>query len=251
MCLTLLSLILFFYKWGDGIDILQSHITLRYKWTVYVAAGDGAVSEVRGLSGQIAEGDVVSSSAGALSCRMIIYAVGPTGKNNPEEVIKTLVSKSLKLAAKENMRSLAFPAFNTQLVSSYLCSEDALKAVVEAVYEFFNDNPQGSVKKIYLCTEDWQQCAPVWNIAIDAFGEGNVKGTEGGMEATDSLHGGRRRGMGHRRCKLYQFLCLLIHNVMYSSIWNRSKCISKSFFFLSGVKTFPEKQGHRLIQIFL
>ncbi|XP_071091170.1 protein mono-ADP-ribosyltransferase PARP14-like isoform X2 [Haliotis cracherodii] len=162
-------------------------------------AGDGAVSEVRGLSVQIAEGDVVSSSAGALSCRMIIYAVGPTGKNNPEEVIKTLVKKSLKLVAKKNMRSLALPAFNTQLASSYLCSEDAMKAVVEAVNEFFNDNPQGSVNNVYLCTEDWQQCAPVWNIAIDAFGEGNVKGTEGGMEATDSLHGGRRRGMGHRR----------------------------------------------------
>ncbi|XP_046573883.1 LOW QUALITY PROTEIN: protein mono-ADP-ribosyltransferase PARP14-like [Haliotis rubra] len=168
-------------------------------WEVISRAGDAAVSEIRRLPGQMTEGDVVNSSAGALSCRMIIYGVGPTGDNDPEYVIKTVVCESLETAAKKSMRSVAFPAFNTRTVSLYLSSDDALQAVVEAVHEFFCDNRDSSVKHVFLCTEDWPQCTPLWDIAMDVFGEGNVKGNDGGLNTRDSLHGGQRRGMGHRK----------------------------------------------------
>lgn len=96
------------------------------------------------------EGQVYLSAAGNLKCKGVIHAVGPVWRNKREsDYLREAVFKSLEVTSERNYTSIAFPA---------LCAggfgypiTEATKVIVDAVRDFFIENPGSSVEAVYLC----------------------------------------------------------------------------------------------------
>ncbi|MGZ4790141.1 MAG: O-acetyl-ADP-ribose deacetylase [Terriglobales bacterium] len=61
-------------------------------------------------------GEAVITTAGKMPCRRVIHTVGPIwygGDRNEAETLANCYRNSLRLAAKENLTSIAFPAIST------------------------------------------------------------------------------------------------------------------------------------------
>ena len=83
--------------------------------------------------------------------KYIIHTVGPVwngGENNEDELLANCYRNSLKLAAENEVRSIAFPAISTGVYRFPL--ERAAKIAVEAVNEFLNQN-KSIGKVIFVC----------------------------------------------------------------------------------------------------
>lgn len=81
-------------------------------------------------------GEAVITSAGKMPAKFVIHTVGPVwhgGVNREEELLANAYMNSLKLAAKHNLKSIAFPAISTGIYGFPLerATEIALKTVKE------------------------------------------------------------------------------------------------------------------------
>jgi O-acetyl-ADP-ribose deacetylase (regulator of RNase III) len=86
-----------------------------------------------------------------LPAKYIIHTVGPVwngGKNNEDELLANCYRNSLKLAAENELKTIAFPAISTGVYRFPL--ERAAKIAIEEVEKFLNQN-KTMEKVIFVC----------------------------------------------------------------------------------------------------
>ena len=98
-------------------------------------------------------GEAVITTAGRLPAEFVIHTVGPVwngGSKNERELLTNCYLNSLKLAVKNNCRSIAFPNISTGI---YGYPKDAAAVVaVKTVREFLVDN--SALEVIFVCFDE-------------------------------------------------------------------------------------------------
>lgn len=121
-------------------------------------AGGKAILEdcikIREKKGGCKTGEAVITTAGNLPAKYVIHTVGPVYNSGGEKVERLLAnaySNSLKLAAENNIETIAFPNISTGI---YRFPKDkAAHIAVETVSSFMKEN--SSIKKvIFVCFDD-------------------------------------------------------------------------------------------------
>lgn len=120
---------------------------------IHRAAGPGLFQECRTI-GICPEGEARITGGHLLQARQIIHTVGPVwdgGGYNESETLKSCYSESLRLAAENNVRTIAFPCIATGV---YLFPKDhACDIAVTSAVEWLatHDLPE---TVIFCCYED-------------------------------------------------------------------------------------------------
>ena len=103
------------------------------------------------LSGELADGGVYVSTAGRLTCKHVIHAVGPVwrgGQANEEYCLHRTVFNSLLAAEQRGVSSIALPAISSGVFGFPV--DKSTQAITSAVKDFLKDHPQTRLKKISL-----------------------------------------------------------------------------------------------------
>jgi O-acetyl-ADP-ribose deacetylase (regulator of RNase III) len=115
-------------------------------------AGPGLLEECKSLNG-CPTGEAKITKGYNLSAKYVIHTVGPVwngGNYNEDELLANCYRNSLKLAAENKIRSVAFPAISTGVYRFPL--ERATKIAVDEVTKFFNNNDE--IEKIIFVAFD-------------------------------------------------------------------------------------------------
>ena len=99
--------------------------------------------KIRATKGKCPTGEAVITTAGNLKAKYVIHTVGPVwrgGNNNEPELLANAYRNSLKLAAKHNVRTIAFPSISTG-VYRYPADKAATVALKAAAEFLSSDNP--------------------------------------------------------------------------------------------------------------
>jgi O-acetyl-ADP-ribose deacetylase (regulator of RNase III) len=124
---------------------------------IHRAGGKAILEEcmqIRNKQGGCKVGEAVITTGGNLPAKHVIHTVGPVwhgGKNNEGALLALAYTNSLKLAAKNQIETIAFPNISTGIYHfpKQLAGEIALKAVKQ-----FLSSP-GSIKQvIFVCFDD-------------------------------------------------------------------------------------------------
>ena len=109
---------------------------------IHRAAGPELLSECR-LLGGCKTGQAKITKAYNLPCKHVIHTVGPIwngGNHNEDELLADCYRNSLKLAAGNYIRTIAFPSISTGVYSFPV--ERAAKIAVRTVDEYLKENPE-------------------------------------------------------------------------------------------------------------
>lgn len=107
--------------------------------------GDRIVRE----RGPIPVGEAVATTAGRLSFKAVIHAVGPRlGQGNEEDLLTRALRAAFRIAHQKGWASLSFPAVSSGIfaVPAATCA----RAYLRAVDEFFAECPGSPLKTIRL-----------------------------------------------------------------------------------------------------
>lgn len=120
---------------------------------IHRSAGPELLNECRTLSG-CKTGEAKITKGYNLPAKHVIHTVGPVwggGNKNEDELLASCYRNSLRLAAKNGIKTIAFPAISTGVYHFPL--ERATKIAVTEVKKFLGKNE--SVKKvIFVCFDE-------------------------------------------------------------------------------------------------
>lgn len=133
---------------------------------IHRAAGPDLVKECYNLGG-CKTGDAKITSAYKLPCKRVIHAVGPVYNYNedPESLLRSCYRRSLEVAVKNDMKSIAFSAISTG-VYGYPSNSAAIVALDEARKFLDNPNNIGKLERIIFCNFErkdeaaYEDCIP-------------------------------------------------------------------------------------------
>ncbi len=109
---------------------------------IHKAAGEELLFECR-LLGGCKTGQAKITKAYKLPCKRIIHTVGPVwngGSHNEDQLLADCYINSLKLAAENQIRTIAFPSISTGIYSFPVAR--AAKIAVHTVDRFLKDHPE-------------------------------------------------------------------------------------------------------------
>lgn len=119
---------------------------------IHRAAGPELLKECRTLDG-CRTGEAKITAGYGLPARHVIHTVGPVygrGGADREQLLAACYRNSLALAAKNGLRTIAFPAISTGVYG--YPPDEAARVAVRAVSEFLRDDP--SIEKVVFCAFD-------------------------------------------------------------------------------------------------
>jgi O-acetyl-ADP-ribose deacetylase (regulator of RNase III) len=105
--------------------------------------------KIRNKQGGCKVGEAVISTAGKLPAKFVIHTVGPVWNNRKSDEEKLLASSylnSLKLAASNQIESIAFPNISTGIYR--FPKNEAAKIAINTVFDFLKTN---NIKVIFVC----------------------------------------------------------------------------------------------------
>jgi O-acetyl-ADP-ribose deacetylase (regulator of RNase III) len=100
--------------------------------------------------GRIPTGEAVVTTAGNLPFKGVIHAIGPRqGEGDEENKLVSALLSSFRIAGEKGWTSLSFPGISSGIFAVPVAT--CARAYVRAVREFFEANPESSLKHIRLC----------------------------------------------------------------------------------------------------
>ena len=136
---------------------------------IHRAAGPELLFECR-LLGGCKTGQAKLTKAYQLPCRYIIHTVGPVwngGTHNEDALLADCYENSLKLAAENNIRTIAFPSVSTGIYAFPV--ERAAKIAIGTVNRFLRENPELFDMVLWVLFDDRTQAA--YQTALDTLQE--------------------------------------------------------------------------------
>lgn len=124
---------------------------------IHRAGGPKILEECKQIvlkQGRLPAGKAVITSGGNLPAKFVIHTVGPIwhdGKSNEALTLASAYKESLKLAEKNNLKSIAFPSISTGAYG-YPVGEAAIIAI-QTVMEFLKNEAE-SIKEVILVLFD-------------------------------------------------------------------------------------------------
>lgn len=118
------------------------------------------------LIGYIPTGSAAITTGGNLSTKYVIHAVGPIwkgGLSGEDDQLSSCVSVSLKLAEKQGMNTIAFPAISTGIFGFPL--KRASKILLSTAYDFLKSwaKQLSEIWFVLFSQEDYQQFSDILN----------------------------------------------------------------------------------------
>ena len=117
---------------------------------IHRAAGPSLLAECATLGG-CKTGNAKITKGYNLPAKHVIHTVGPVwrgGSHNEAVLLSNCYKNSLKLAIKNNLKTIAFPAISTGVYGFPI--QQATEIAVSTVIDFLKDNPQIE-KVIFVC----------------------------------------------------------------------------------------------------
>jgi len=124
---------------------------------IHSAAGrelDLACRKIHDEKGGCKTGDAVITTGGNLPAKFVIHTVGPiwrSGKQREAELLSSAYLSSLRLAAENGIKTIAFPNISTGIFG--FPKEQASKIAVSTVADFLNSNKTSIENVIFVCFE--------------------------------------------------------------------------------------------------
>ena len=124
---------------------------------IHSAAGkelDLACRKIHDEKGGCKTGDAVITTGGNLPAKFVIHTVGPVwhgGKQREAELLSNAYLNSLRLAAENGIKTIAFPNISTGIFG--FPKEQAAKIAVSTVVDFLNSNNTSVESVIFVCFE--------------------------------------------------------------------------------------------------
>ncbi|MEG1008804.1 MAG: O-acetyl-ADP-ribose deacetylase [Clostridia bacterium] len=155
---------------SDKIEIIKADIT-KLEVDAIVNAGnisllggggvDGAIHRAAGFElynecktlGGCKFGEAKITKGYNLPCKWVIHTVGPiynNGNSNEAEILKNCYNNSLKLATKNNIKTIAFPCISTGIYGYPFI--EACKIAINTINDFLSDNK--IIEKVVLVCFD-------------------------------------------------------------------------------------------------
>jgi len=126
---------------------------------IHRAAGPELLAECR-LLGGCKTGQAKITKAYHLSCRYIIHTVGPVwngGSHNEDKLLSDCYHNSLALAAKNQIRKIAFPSVSTGIYAFPV--ERAAELAINTVKEYIKENKEGFDLVMWVLFDDRTEAA--------------------------------------------------------------------------------------------
>jgi O-acetyl-ADP-ribose deacetylase (regulator of RNase III) len=114
------------------------------------SAGGPSIQEECNQIGPIHVGEAALTGAGKLKAKYVIHAAGPVqGEGQEEEKLHNATLNSLKIAAKNKIKDIAFPAISTGIFGFPIqrCSEIMLRAAMKFLET--HDHPEEIIFCLY------------------------------------------------------------------------------------------------------
>jgi O-acetyl-ADP-ribose deacetylase (regulator of RNase III) len=124
---------------------------------IHRAGGPAILEEcrrIRDRRGGCPAGEAVITTAGRLPARHVIHTVGPVwngGRNNEEQLLANAYRNSLRLAAQNEIRTIAFPNISTGI---YRFPKDRAAAIAVAAAEAFLSGDAWMERVIFVCFDE-------------------------------------------------------------------------------------------------
>lgn len=105
------------------------------------------------VNGPITHNRPALTSAGNLSCRAVIHAVGPRwGEGDELRKLESTILAALELASSHGFQNIAFPAISTGIFGFPM--DRAAGVMLEAVEGFFAEDPGSSLQQVDIVLFD-------------------------------------------------------------------------------------------------
>ncbi|XUW99400.1 MAG: O-acetyl-ADP-ribose deacetylase [Dehalogenimonas sp.] len=117
-----------------------------------------ACHEIIQKQGPLPPGKAVVTTGGNLPAKCVIHTVGPIwygGKNHEAETLASAYNESLKLAAANNLESIAFPSLSTG--AYHYPVDQAAKIALKTVADYLKSN-KTSLKEVRFVLYDTKTC---------------------------------------------------------------------------------------------
>lgn len=119
--------------------------------------------------GRIPVGEAVVTTAGKLPFKGVIHVVGPRlGDGDEENLLVKALQSAFDIASRKGWVSLSFPAVSSGIFSVPI--DVCARAYVRSVDEYFERNPDSSLRVIHLCLHQ----GPLVDAVIREMGKANA-----------------------------------------------------------------------------
>ena len=125
---------------------------------LFTARGGPAIlqecREIIARQGSCKTGEAVITTAGDLPARFVIHTVGPIwhgGNNDEARLLESCYHKSLELAVKNDVKTIAFPNISTGIYG--FPKKQAANIAVHIVQSFMSTN-ESMEKVVFVCFDD-------------------------------------------------------------------------------------------------
>ncbi|PIP05206.1 MAG: hypothetical protein COX52_13220 [Syntrophobacterales bacterium CG23_combo_of_CG06-09_8_20_14_all_48_27] len=108
------------------------------------------IQEESNKIGYVPVGEAAITTAGKLKTKYVIHAVGPVwrdGNENEDEKLKNATLNSLKLADRNNLRSIAFPAISAGIFGFPI--DRCAKIMLSTTIEYLNEETR--LERVIFC----------------------------------------------------------------------------------------------------
>lgn len=127
---------------------------------IHKAAGPSVMDECKTIGG-CKTGYAVITNGGSMIAKKIIHTPGPVwrgGKNNEPELLKSCYENSLRLAKKNSLKTIAFPAISAGIYGYPI--EQAAEIALRAGSRFENDFEE--IRFVTFSHDDFNVYRKVW-----------------------------------------------------------------------------------------